>query len=172
MSFSANCFADSESVFVFIELFLHDGTFKKFRDAYVPDACHSSQDTGKKIAYEIFIPCRPCESSTARARLLSQVESWAVPGSSNSNNRSPRNLEMKPVREARVEKHKSAHSSRLVQAKAKRRALQQTGIFEAPARFEMEFSVTAGNQGGSSAPVQSTAATLFILGFTGMLSLL
>jgi hypothetical protein len=178
MSFSANCFADSESVFVFIEMFIHDGSFGDQVDVYVPDACHPSKDTGKKIAYEIFIPCKPCESSTSRARLLSQVESWAVPGSSssNSNNRSPRNLEMKPVQEARVEKYKykSAHSSRLVQSKAKqRRSLQQTKILEAPARFEMKFTTAAVNQGSSSASVQSIAAALLIiLASTGILSLL
>jgi hypothetical protein len=174
MPFSANCFADSESVFVFIEVFVHDGSFGNQVDAYVPDACHPSRDKGKKIAYEIFIPCRPCESSTSRARLLSQVESWAVPGSSNSNNRSPRNLEMKPAQEGRVEKkNKSAHSSRLIQSKVKRRSLQQAQLLEAT-RFDLQFSVTAFDQQGSfsSASFQSATAALFILSFTGMLSLL
>jgi hypothetical protein len=166
--FTANCMDNnSNPIRIYVELYIHDGSFGSDAVTSVPEPCNPSQDTGKKIAHEVWIPCKPCEGRKERARLLSDVESWAIPSSVEPRATSPSHGQVRPISSP---KHK--HFNRLVESK-KRRSLQE----EPPAaRIEMDFLIVADPDGGfgSAGPRISTNGfvTMTFFSLAGALVLL
>jgi hypothetical protein len=148
---TATCFDQCASnVHVYIEIYVHDGSFGPKSETYVPEDCKPSQDTGKKIAYEIFIPCAPCASS----RMLSEdtVLSYPLIGgfggedlhktpegdnqvvsrSNNAHDEFANKLLKKPVPGARLAKM-------LVERQRQRKLQQEEAL--PPSPFELAFSI-------------------------------
>jgi hypothetical protein len=165
--FTANCMDDnSNPIRIYVELYVHDGSFGTGADTYVPEPCKPSRDNGKKIAHEVWIPCKPCEGRKERARLLSDVESLAIPGSADPTHaRSPSNGQVKQAtRPILSSPNKHKHFNRLVESK-KRRSLQEEPT---AARIEMDFLIVADPDGGvrSAGPRISTNGLGIMVVFT------
>jgi hypothetical protein len=153
---TAACFDGTATpVRVFIEVYLHDGQFKKSPIITVPAACNPSKDPGKKIGYEIYIPCQPCSV----VRKMTEEEPLAVVSSSGAGSNSNEPDVPDNAKAVVPNANKSDHSPRIAQSLVQRRRLQEIP----PVTFEMDFSIVSNSPNDSSGPALSKA---FLLAMT------
>jgi hypothetical protein len=71
VTYTANCNNGMTSAFLFVDLFHDSSTMGLKMDSFVPEDCKAPDgDDGKKVGYEILIPCMPCQE----IRNLEQVK--------------------------------------------------------------------------------------------------
>jgi hypothetical protein len=71
VTYTANCNDGMTSAFLFVDLFHDSSTMGRKMDSFVPEDCKAPNGgDGKKVGYEILIPCMPCQER----RALEQVK--------------------------------------------------------------------------------------------------
>jgi hypothetical protein len=156
-AFHANCYDDvSNPIRLFIEVFVHDGSFKDEDSIQIPESCKASKDKGKKVAYEIYIPCEPCQQRRYLEGLLAKSDA----GISHPNY----NARSIPI----PQKKKFTRADQVAYTITKRRTQEEYD--GPPVPFEMEFTIvsTGGVSGASDSSLGLLAAAL--LSFIGMVA--
>jgi hypothetical protein len=81
-TYTANCNNGMTSAFLFADLFHDSSTMGLKMDSFVPDDCQAPEGSdGKKVGYEILIPCMPCQERRALEQVKANIKQKKVAAS-------------------------------------------------------------------------------------------
>jgi hypothetical protein len=86
VTYTANCNNGMTSTFIFVDIFHDSSTMGLKMDSFVPEDCKAPDDSdGKKVGYEILIPCMPCQERRALEQVKVNKQKRVVASAASSN---------------------------------------------------------------------------------------